>query len=138
AEGGFRIALRTDSQLAEDCLKFVAGKLESLLMGMDNPYSISLGRSFMEDIDLEIGFHAEVGFPDAVKKGVDLPDANVEAVFRTNLSSLSGLFGDSAGKPEAMFGIGIRECPLGGIPDVVKADPKMDRDLWLMKAVVRW
>ncbi|MBR4225719.1 MAG: lamin tail domain-containing protein [Candidatus Methanomethylophilaceae archaeon] len=138
AEGGFRIALRTDSQLAEDCLKFVAGKLESLLMGMDNPYSISLGRSFMEDIDLEIGFHAEVGFPDAVKKGVDLPDANVEAVFRTNLSSLSGLFGDSAGKPEAMFGIVIRDCPLGGIPDVVKADPKMDRDLWLMKAVVRW
>jgi len=138
AKGGFRVALRTDSQLAEDCLKFVAGKLESVLLNIDNPYSIALGKSFMEDVDLEVGVHVEVGFPEILSKGASLPNANVEAVFRTNLSSISGLFGDEIGRPEATFGIVIRDCPLGGIPDRISADPDMERDLWLMKAVVRW
>jgi len=138
AKGGFRVALRTDSQLAEDCLKFVAGKLESVLLNIDNPYSISLGESFMEDVDLEVGVHVEVGFPDFVSKSSVLPDVDMEAVFRTNLSSISGLFGDEIGRPEATFGIVIRDCPLGGVPDRINADPDMERDLWLMKAVVRW
>ncbi|MBR6204230.1 MAG: lamin tail domain-containing protein [Candidatus Methanomethylophilaceae archaeon] len=138
AKGGFRVALRTDSQLAEDCLKFVAGKLEEMLLGMDNPYSISLGKAFMEDVDLEVGIHARVGMPDLLKIGMDLPEANLEAVFRTNLASISGIFGDEAGRPEATFGLVIRGCPLGGIPDGIRADSKMDHDLWLIKATVKW
>ena len=132
------MALRTDSQLAEDCLKFVAGKLEEMLLEMDNPYSISLGKSFMEDVDLEVGVHARVGLPDLLKIGMDLPEANIEAVFRTNLASISGIFGDDAGRPEATFGLVIRDCPLGGIPDGIRADSKMDHDLWLIKATVKW
>ena len=88
AKSGFRVALRTDSQLAEDCLKFIAGKLEALLLDIDNPYSISLGKSFMENIDLEVGVHVQVGFPEFLKEGIDLPNANLEGVFRTNLESI--------------------------------------------------
>ncbi len=138
AKGGFRTALRTDSQFAEDCMKFIAGKLQEMLLGVDNPYSISLGKAFMEDIDLEVGFHVEVGFPECITKGVELPDANVEAVFRTNLASLSALYGDGVGRPETVFGLVIRDCPLGGIPDGIKAKSNMDHDLWLMKATVKW
>lgn len=138
AKSGFRAALRTDSQLAEDCLKFIAGKLEALLLDIDNPYSISLGKSFMENIDLEVGVHVQVGFPEFLKEGIDLPNANLEGVFRTNLASISGLFGEDIGRPETMFGIVIRDCPMAGIPSVLKADSKMKHDLWLMKATVKW
>lgn len=138
AECGFTIALRTDSQLAEDCLKYVAGKLESMILGMDNPYSIDIGEAFMEDVDLEIDIRAGVGIPQILYAGSEDPEADVEAVFRTNLSAISKLIGTDAGKPELVCGLRITGCPLACIPDGVKADKNMDRDLWLVKVSIKW
>ncbi|MBO4798981.1 MAG: lamin tail domain-containing protein, partial [Candidatus Methanomethylophilaceae archaeon] len=136
--GGFRIALRTDSQLAEDCMKYIAGKLESVLLGIDDPYAISIGKAFMEDIDLEISAGTEIGFPKILGRSLDYPDIRCEAVFRTNLASISGLFGEDAGRPETVFGVRLRGCPLGGLPGGLSADPDMERDLWLLKISVVW
>jgi hypothetical protein len=137
-ECGFTVALRTDSQLAEDCLKYIAGKLESMLLGMDNPYSIDIGKAFMEDVDLEIDFRTGIGIPEILTAGSDAPEADVEAVFRTNLSAVSKLFGAEAGRPEIVCGLRITGCPLACIPDGVKTDGNMDRDLWLAKMSIKW
>ena len=137
-KAGFRIALRTDSRLAEDCLKFVAGKLESLILGIEDPYSISIGKAFMEDVDLEICVGSSIGLPEILTKGSDIERTSAEVVFRSNLAAISALLGDNAGRPETVCGVRICGCPLAAIPDGVRADKNMDRDLWLMRLSVQW
>lgn len=134
---GLRVALRTDSELAGDVMRYLAGQLQSVLLGMSNPYSIDPVGMFTENIDLEVQYHAEVGFPGILSKGVpDLPSMDLGVVFRTNLASIGRVIGDDIGRPETEFGIRAIDCPSAVIPQRLKMDENMERDLWLIRVTV--
>lgn len=134
---GIRVALRTDGELAKDCLRYIAGKVESLILGIKNPYRIDPVEMFAENIDLEVLAHAGIGFPEVLSKGSDLPDMDLAVLFRTNLSSLSRIVDIDAGRPEMEFGVMARNCPIAAIPHKLRPDKQLEHDLWLFKAVVR-
>lgn len=134
---GMRVAFRTDGDLIRDCLRYVAGHLESILLGMSNPYRIDPLEMFTENIDLEVCFHTGVGFPQLLSKGMDgLPEMDLNVVFRANLSSLTRIVDMDTGRPEMEFGILARDCPPELIPS--KLGPKRDmcNDLWMFKTTV--
>lgn len=133
---GIRIALRTDGDLVKDCLRYIAGKAEALILGIKNPYRIDPLEMFTENIDLEVLAHAGVGFPEVLSKGVDLPEIDLAVLFRANLSSLSRIVDADTGRPEMEFGIMARNCPLAAIPSKLRPDKQLEHDLWLFKAVV--
>ncbi len=133
---GIRIAFRTDGDLVKDCLKYVAGKVESLLLGIKNPYNIDPLAMFTENIDLEVMLHAGVGFPELLSKGADLPKMDLCMLLRANLASLTRLAGVDTGDPGIEFGILARDCPKAVIPSKLGAKDTMTHDLWLFKATV--
>ncbi len=133
---GIRVAFRTDGDLVKDCLKYVAGKVESLLLGIKNPYKIDPLAMFTENIDLEVMLHAGVGFPELLSKGADLPKMDLCMVLRTNLASLTRIAGIDTGDPGIEFGILARDCPKAVIPSKLGAKDTMTHDLWLFKATV--
>lgn len=133
---GIRVAFRTDGDLVKDCLRFIAGKVESLILGIKNPYRINPLEMFTENIDLEVLAHAAVGFPEIISKGADLPKMDLAAVFRANLSSISRIAGIDTGHPGMEFGIMARDCPIVAIPSKFRPDPDLSHDLWLFKATV--
>lgn len=133
---GIRVAFRTDGDLVKDCLRYVAGKVESLLLGIKNPYSIDPLAMFTENIDLEVMLHAGVGFPELLSKGADLPEMDLCMLLRTNLASLTRIAGIDTGDPGIEFGILARDCPKAVIPSKLGAKDTMKHDLWLFKATV--
>ncbi len=133
---GMRVAFRTDGDLVKDCLKYVAGKVESLLLGIKNPYSIDPLAMFTENIDLEVMLHAGVGFPELLSKGADLPKMDLCMVLRTNLASLTRIAGIDTGDPGIEFGILARDCPKAVVPSKLGPKDTMTHDLWLFKATV--
>lgn len=133
---GIRVALRTDGDLVKDCLRYIAGKAESLILGIKNPYRIDPLEMFTENIDLEVLAHAGVGFPEVLSKGMDLPEMDLAVLFRANLSSLSRIVDVDTGRPEMEFGIMARNCPLAAIPSKLRPNKQLEHDLWLFKAVV--
>ncbi len=135
---GVRIALRTDGELVKDVMKYIVGKVMEIVLKAKNPYRIDPVEMFAENIDLEISAHARVGLPEALSKGTDLPDVDIGAVFRTNLSAITSLAGIDTGRPEVMFGLRIADCPKELIPSKMSARKNMDHDLWLMMATVRF
>ena len=134
---GIRVALRTDGELAKDCLRYIAGKVESLILGIKNPYRIDPVEMFAENIDLEVLAHAGVGFPEVLSKGTDLPEMDLAVLFRANLSSLSRIVDIDSGRPEMEFGVMARNCPVAAIPHKLRPDEKLSHDLWLFKATVK-
>ncbi|MBR2255718.1 MAG: lamin tail domain-containing protein, partial [Candidatus Methanomethylophilaceae archaeon] len=140
ASAGFRLALMVDSDLAKDCLKFLAGKLETMIMGCDNPYSkIDLGTVFMEDISLELTVLTGVSMPKVLSKAVDGPSVDAGVTFRANLSSLSRILTDGGyGRPEVDFGIRMIDVPAEAMPSKLVSHKEMHHDLWLMYAEVSW
>ena len=134
---GIRVALRTDGELAKDCLRYIAGKVESLILGIKNPYRIDPVEMFAENIDLEVLAHAGIGFPEVLSKGADLPEIDLAVLFRANLSSLSRIVDIDSGRPEMEFGVMARNCPVAAIPLKLRPDEKLSHDLWLFKATVK-
>ena len=138
AGGRMAISLRTDGELAEDILKYVAGKAWELALNARNPYDIDLGDSFADEIDLQVVFSAGVGFPELLSDGNDVPGLDVGVMFRANLASIGGLLGWGAGTPEVSFGVGVLGCPLAAVPSALTADESCERDLWLVRFAVRF
>lgn len=137
ATSGIRVALRTDGELVRDALRYVAGQLESILLGMKNPYRIDPLEMFTENIDLEVVFHAGIGFPELLSRGLqDLPRMDLGVVFRANLSSITGILGVDTGDPEYVLGLMARDCPEAVIPSKLGPKDGMEHDLWLMKATI--
>ncbi|MDO5853327.1 MAG: lamin tail domain-containing protein [Thermoplasmata archaeon] len=136
ASSGIRVALRTDGDMVEDCLKYVAGQVESLLLGMKNPYRIDPLEAFTENVDLEVSAHARIGFPEILSKSDDMPEVDIAAVFRANLASLTKVLGVDTGDAGIEFGLLIRDCPEVLIPSKLSAKDGMEHDLWLFKATV--
>ena len=136
--GGVRVAFRTDGDLLEDVLLYIAGELEAIIFGIESPYSIDPLEAFTEHVDLEVCVGASVGFPSLLSSAADLPEVSIELVFRANLASLTDLAGTDTGDPEIEFGLVIRNCPTELIPSKLTVKKDMDQDLWLFKATVSY
>ncbi len=134
---GIRVALRTDGDLVRDCLRYLAGKVQSLLLGVNDPYSIDPLGMFTENIDLEVCLHAGIGFPELLSKGIDdLPEMDLNVIVRTNLAALSRLVDIDSGRPGIEFGIMVRDCPEQVIPSKLSPKKNLDHDLWLFRVTM--
>ena len=138
ASAGAKIALRADGDLVEDVLRYITGKIVELVLRAENPYSIDPVGMFTENIDLEVTFHAGVGFPEILSDGADLPQMDLGFTFRTNLAGITRLLGTDTGRPEVQFGIRAMDCPEAAIPSKLSPREGMDHDLWLMLVTVRF
>ena len=139
ASTGLRIALRCDSDLVKDVLRFIAGKLEEMFLNIKNPYKIDAVSMFTDNIDLEVTFETEIKNPGMFSTAFDeLPKANLGVTFRTNISALTQIFGTDTGKSGVECGIRFIDCPMEGIPARLSPKNGMDHDLWLIRAVIEW
>lgn len=139
ASGGVRVALRCDSELLEQTLKFIAGKVEAVAMSMKNPYRINGVTMFTENIDLEVTVDAKLQFPKTlVPESELLSKIDIGATFRTNISALTRLFGEDYGTPELVCGLKIIDCPTALVPAKLSPKSGMEHDLWLFKVTVSW
>jgi len=139
ASGGVRIALRADSDLAKDVLRYLAGQFESIVLGFDNPYRIDAVGMFTENIDLEVTVHGRIGVPKFMAaKAEDIAGLDLGVTFRANIASLGRLVGADIGKPSVEFGIRFLDCPTVLIPPNLHPNKHMSHDLWLMRATIQW
>ncbi len=139
ASGGMRVALRTDGELVKDGLRYVSGQVQSMVIGLKNPYRIDLMGVFTENIDLEVSFHAAVGFPGLLNpSGADLPSMDMNVIFRANIASLTRIAGSDTGDPGIEFGIMARDCPEIVVPGRLPVKDGMEHDLWLFRVTVGW
>ena len=139
ASTGIRIALRCDSELVEDVLKYIAGQVESIALSMKNPYRIDAVSMFTDNIDLEVTFGTKIQYPKVLARTLEeLPKVDLGITFRSNISALTQVFGKDTGKPELECGIRIIDCPISVIPSKLSPKQGMNHDLWLMKAMISW
>ena len=139
ASAGIRIALRCDSDLVEDVLKYIAGKIESVALSMKNPYRINGVAAFTDNIDLEVTFDAKVQYPSILARSLETtPKVDLGITFRTNLSALSRIIGKDVGTPGVECGIRVIDCPAIIIPSKLSPKSGMVHDLWLLKVNVEW
>ena len=139
ASSGIRVALRCDSDMVEDVLKYIAGKIESIALSMKNPYRVDGIAAFTDNIDLEVTFGARVQYPGVLARSLDsVPKADFGITFRTNISALSRIVGADAGTPGIECGIRIIDCPLEIIPSKLSPKKGMDHDMWLIRINVEW
>ena len=140
---GIEVALRTDGDLVRDCLRYISGQVQSIILGTKSPYGVDPLGMFTENVDLQVTFHAGVGFPRLLSKGVenlgiDLPQMDLCVVFRANLASLTRIVGSDTGDPGIDFGIMARDCPAAVVDAIPRLSVKegMSYDLWLFRAEV--
>jgi hypothetical protein len=139
ASGGIRVALRCDHELAEDVLKFIAGKIESVALSMKNPYKIDPIGMFTDNIDLEVTVDAKIQTPGILSANIDdVPKIDLGVTFRANISAICGLFGKDVGRPGIECGVRILDCPTALIPPTMSPKKGMDHDLWLLRMTVEW
>lgn len=136
---GVRVALVADDELASDVLKYAAGNLQSMALGVRNPYRIDPLAMFTENIDLEVMCHSSIGFPKLLSAGDDdLPEMDLAISFRTNMASVTRVLGTDTGRPSVTCSVGALDCPFEVIPEKLNPNRNMDRDLWLMRITVTW
>lgn len=136
---GVRLAITAEGDLAGDVLRFAAGKLQQMILGVKNPYRIDPVGMFTENIGLEVMFHTSVGFPRILSDGIDnLPSMDLGVTFRASISSLTRVLGTDTGKPVLMCGVTAFDCPTEIIPEKMNPNRNMDHDLWLMRLTVTW
>jgi len=139
ASSGIRIALRCDSDLVEDVLKFIAGKIEAMALSMKNPYKIDGVAMFADNIDLEVTFDTRIQYPGILARALEeTPKVELGVTFRTNISALTRIFGKDIGKPSIECGIRIIDCPLEIIPPKLSPKKGMDHDMWLLRMTIEW
>ena len=136
---GIRIALRCDSDLVEDVLKYIAGNLEAMAMNIKNPYRIDCVSMFTDNIDLEITFDTKVQYPAILARSLEeVPQVGMGITFRTNISALTQLLGEHTGKPGVECGVRILDCPMAIIPGKLSPKNGMTHDMWLIKMNIEW
>ena len=138
ASGRIRLALRTDSELASDTLKLIAGKIQALVFGIKDPYNIDAESVIPNNVDLEVCVGARLGFPKLLSKTGDMPEVVGDVVFRANLSSISRLLGSDVGRPQVDCGIRFMDVPYEVIPSIMKPNKKLSNDVWLFRLTVTW
>lgn len=139
SSSGIRVALTADGDLAGDVLRYAAGKVQQMVLGVKNPYNIDPMGMFTENIGLDVMFHTSMGFPKILSGGSDtLPTMDLGVSFRASLSAITRVLGADTGRPEVMCGITAFNCPTEVIPDKMNPNRNMHHDLWLMRLTVRW
>jgi hypothetical protein len=138
ASGRVHLALRTDSDLASETLKLIAGRVQALVFGIKDPYNIDPETIVPDNVGLEICIGMRVGFPKLLSKTGDLPEVLGEVVFRANLSSMSRLLGSDTGSPQVDCGIRFMDVPPEIIPSIMKPNKKLSNDIWLFRLTVTW
>ncbi len=130
---GFRAYIAADSDLAEDLMKFLLGRMEALFLNIEDPYNIDLGDAVFEDVYVGITVYGGIGAPrllcastseDKVLLGVDI---------RCNVAALGGLFGCELGTPKVKAQIGIKNCPAELIPQTMGVKKNMTYDYWFVR-----
>lgn len=138
ASAGLRLALRTESQLPEDILKYIVGEIEGMMFNVENPSGITLPESFNDEVDLELTMGTSIGFPEFLNGGDIMPDLELGITFYTNLSSIKEVAGRDVGRPEVTFGARILDCMPETVPGRLNFDEDMKGDLWVLKVTVGW
>jgi len=139
ASAGIRVALRCDSDLAEDVLKYIAGNLEEMALSIKNPYKIDAVSMFTDNIDLEITYDTKIQYPGIFSRAFEeLPEADLGITFRTNISALTQIFGEDTGKPWVECGMRFIDCPTAAIPARMSPKSGMNHDLWLIRMNITW
>ena len=139
ASSGIRVALRCDSDMVEDVLKYIAGKIESIALSMKNPYRVNGIAAFTDNIDLEVTFDTKIQYPGILARSLEsTPKVDLGITFRTNISALSRLIGEGVGTPGVECGIRSIDCPLEIIPSKLSPKKGMDHDMWLIRVNVEW
>lgn len=139
ASSGIRVALRCDSDMVEDVLKYIAGKIESIALSMKNPYRVNGIAAFTDNIDLEVTFDTKIQYPGILARSLEsTPKVDLGITFRTNISALSRMIGEDVGTPEVECGIRIIDCPLEIIPSKLSPKKGIDHDMWLIRVNVEW
>ena len=136
---GIRVALVADDELASDVLKYAAGNLQAMVLGVKNPYRIDPLGMFTENIDLEVMYHTSIGFPKLLAGENDsLPEMDLAISFRANMASITRILGTDTGRPSVTCAIGALDCPYEVIPSKLSPNRNMEHDLWLMRVTVTW
>ena len=139
ASAGIRVALRCDSDLAEDVLKYIAGSLEEMALSIKNPYKIDAVSMFTDNIDLEVTYDTKIQYPGIFARAFEeMPEADLGITFRTNISALTQIFGEDTGKPGVECGMRFIDCPTAVIPARMSPKSGMDHDLWLIRMNIAW
>ena len=139
SSSGIRLAITADGDLAGDVLRYAAGKVQQMVLGVKNPYRIDPVGMFTENIGLDVRFHTSMGFPRILSGGSDtLPTMDLGITFRTSLSAITRILGTDTGRPEVMCGITAFNCPTEVVPEKMSPNRNMHHDLWLMRMTVRW
>ncbi len=131
---GFRAYIAADSDLAEDLMKFLVGRMEALFLNIEDPYNIDLGDVVFEDVYVGITVYGGINPPkllcastsggDKVLLGVDV---------RCNVAALGGLLGCDLGTPKVKVQVGIKNCPAAMIPSALGVKKNMTYDYWFAR-----
>ncbi len=140
ASTGIRLALRCDSDLVEDVLKYIAGQVESMALSIKSPYRIDPVSMFSDNIDLEVTIDSKIQYPAILAHSIeeDLPQVDLGVTFRINMSALTKILGKDTGKPGIECGIRVIDCPMLIIPGKLSPKSGMEHDMWLIKMNIDW
>ncbi len=130
---GFRAYIAADSDLAEDLLKFLLGKIEALFLNIEDPYNIDLGSTVYEDVYVGITVYGGVKAPKTLCASTPDEKVLLGVDTRCNVAALGGLFGCDLGTPKVKVQIGIKNCPAALIPPALGVKKNMTYDYWFLR-----
>lgn len=133
---GIRVALSIDSKTVGDTIKYLVGKIETLLFNMENPYGIDGSTMFYDNIDLAMTAYTGMKAPKILAKTDSIPDVKLGVYISSNISGLCTIFGNDIGKWSVTAGVLIEDCPSALIPSKMSTDPDLKSDLWLIRAII--
>ena len=129
---GFRAYVAADSDLAEDLMKFLLGKIEALFLNIEDPYNIDLGDVFYEDVYVGITVYGGIKAPKMLCASTTEEKVLLGVDMRCNVAALGGLFGCDLGTPKVKVQIGIKNCPAELIPSAMGVKKNMTYDYWFL------
>lgn len=134
---GFEVYVKAGKEMAEDALKYLVGRAESMLLDIEDPYGVDLGTAACDDIYLGVTAYTGTAPPKFLPSSTIVRDVTVGLDVACNVSAVRSVLGDEGdGTWNMRAGVVIRGCPNGLIPSGLGADETMDSDLWLMRVSV--
>ncbi|MDR0509055.1 MAG: lamin tail domain-containing protein [Candidatus Methanoplasma sp.] len=131
---GVRLALFIDSGFIEEGLKYLVGEIESILLNIENPYGLRPIEVLTDNLYLGVTVYMGLSAPKFLKNIESLPKVKLGIHISCNVSALCRLIGSDTGKWKVTAGVIIMDCPSQILPSSMKADPRLDSDLWLLRA----
>lgn len=131
---GFEVYVKAYKDMAEDLLKYVVGRMESMLLNIEDPYGVDLGTAASDGIYVGVTAYTGISVPDILRRpGSAHVDVRAGVDVACNASALQTIFGDAGdGTWNVRGGIVIRECPAAILPSGYKLEKGMNYDFWLM------